>query len=1136
MSNKYGPISHFFVDQTGNNLADAVQASAATDAFGPVSASPTTKYRTTSKVNATTLTKVFAICKGRILIQPMDGSSTKVNLILKPDANYAPLKIKYFIYRGVNKSDLIDDLVLQPKNPSDVNQPYLIQNLWDQFIKFNKITTTPPPNFVAKAIGFDLTNQPASSLIDSYFYRISDGNPDHFYQLPSCQQGDFIGNFIGSLGLDIVIDYGDYQLQNQTEIFKFDLAYARASEYIFDTTTIGSTDPAIVSRYREYIHQFIDPVAFWGSHIGCGKIKLNNTTALSANDQIFQTILKKFQNSTKVYTYVQAEGGRSYNYYDSARTVFGINTTGGSNATNQWPILIEEISLSAAPSGNSTVIPIILQYFTNTSIDNIDKQIVLDVISPNNDTSIYPYLQTINYVAPNPALPPNTLITGNANPINIAFQTNGLKSCATFLMIYCDIKQAFPLANYYDNLWPVNFNINFSLPASSPNLLYWATYDRSRVLNLSPQLNIGASIQNKVVFDTGSNPSITAAPTKKRRLFMAALKRNTTHSPESDKLNIANFNAGVSSTQISLNQYAQNIFNDKDFATYKGQFTDNSNTSNSIVVNALSLIHETDFERKNSFFLLGITEEEYNKLVYNNISVQTTQLLPASAANVFFYLQEVSNPNTNPSVNIAVLTKDFKKYKVGLKYEDSTLSNRPTIVYPTSPANDVFVYTLDGFYFYSKEYADYQTFYKLFAKAKVEFRTKIPVPPSTTPLYNGEFGFDWLRVGDNGEPSYQSTVISGYKRPSIGDTSTEYNNPPLNPATIVSQMAYKALKAEYKPIPTQNLDDQYYVQYLNLFSSLYSNTVTSVPAPPFQAELRVLVTIEETLNKLEFDYDATLFTINTPILSDTQVTTKAESINKTITISCLKDFDGAKQIRVLAYPIGSNNKNDAKLAGIITLNGNDSLIRKDLKMALVSVRTNVSGVIGGLEQGSFSSDEENNLFKALHQVFINPIISTETLSLENDANFSAGGTYILNGVYIDSNGVGLYDYLKNKLISINNRYTNYFTVFAFDIGTQPDSNNNIVVGRVQAIGVHSVILYKSRGFMTLAHESLHGLGLRHTHSDGTVINDTKQKYIYPNGNLDLAHATDNYMSYTGNLRKTLWQWQGKVIFRLLKKS
>ncbi len=1148
MSTTYSPISYFFVDPLNLNNADPINF--ATDAFGPVSDGNTpptySQYRTTSKVNAdsTTKTKVYAICKGRILIQPTNTpNGDKINLILKPDANFAPIKIKYFIYRGVDMADWVDSNGnLMPEDLSNTNQPTLLQKIWNQFTTFYKGLLPDTTN--ASLIGYDSNNQPAASLIDSYFFNSSDINPSSIYQLPVAAMGDYIGNFSGTLGLDIVLDKGDYQLQNQTELFQLNLAFARASEFLFDITDFfGTTD---IARYKEYIHQFMDAAAFWGSHINCGKIQLSDSTTITTNEDIYNGVLVNFQTANKLYVYIQGELGRSYNYYNSTRTLKGLSSTPENNVTDGWPILIKDTPLFPPSSGNVSNAQITLQYNVDMQIDPSERYIFIDLISPNNDTSAYPISQNIlnlNSATP-PLLPPQI---GDTQSISINLQTNNLSFCASFVTIYANLTQTFPLSNYFDYLWPANFNTIFTIPNASADLSFWATYDKSNLLNLSPQLyGLGAVVQNKVVIDTGVNPNNTPI-TISRQLFIASHKRNSSHSLEYNNLNNDSL-SGLSTSTSNNDQYNVNLFNDINCSTLLGQFTDNSDGNNTFIVNSLSLIHDSNYEKKNSYFLIGITNEEYNKLIYDNSAVQSSQILPIDADNVFFSLQEVSYPNTNTAINVNVLTKCFKKYKVGLIYEDGISGTMVTdTLYPTSPANDVFVYTIDGFYFFSKDFSAYQVYYTQFAKAKIEFRTQISTSPSP---YNGEFGFDWLRIGDNGnyqgtvlsgaEPSYQSTIINGYHQPELGDTKTQYTSAsgitlvsPLDTTDkVIAQMAFKALQKEYIPIPTQIVDDQYNIQYLRLYSQVYSGSIkNSLISPPFAATLRVLVTIDEPLNKLEFDYDNSLFSIDKSSLSDLTVRGKSESVEKVVTITCFSDFNTTQQIRVLAYPLGTTNKDDAQLAGIILLNPNDSLSRQRLKFVLVNVATNVTG-IGG-ETGSFNTDphanEEQNLLKALHQGLIDIEITTANISVASDPEFLPNGIYNVNGQFIDPNGVGLYQFLQQRLGAT---YQNYFTVFAFDVFTPPlDAQGHRVAGRVQGIGIQSVILYNGRGNMTLAHEGLHGLGLRHTQSDAPEDPiDFRQKYIYPDFRTDPNNATDNYMSYSGDLRREIWNWQVKLIY------
>jgi len=1154
MSNQYSPISHFFVDN--QNLADAAVSDYATDAFGPVvnSQGESTQYRTTSKVRALTKTKVFAICNGRILIQPTEGDDTKVNLILKPDISYSPLKIKYFIYRGVDKADLISNTDLQPKNTADQKQPVFLQKLWDQFLKFNStvsqggIINTPPSSFPANLIGYDPANQASTTLIDPYFFNTIDTNTTNFFQLPACKEGDHIGNFNGSLGLDIVLDHGDYKLENQEELFKLDLNYAHKSEHVFDTGQIPATPQTAIKRYKEYIHQFMDAAAFWGSHIECGKIRLfDNLTGIKNNDDIFNTVLNKFQTKNKIYVYIQAERGRSYNYYDSSRKVEGFRNGGQLNDNNGWPIIIEETTLTTQPSNNISTVPITLEYNFDSNIPETERFIAVDVISPNNNTAKYPFAQSLLDIPPISSV--TTLTTrdpmGRTSVIPIAFQINEMKYCASFLMIYSNLKQEYPLPNYYDNLWPVNVSCNLKLPdstpviasmaskvsykvnavESSPNLIYWATFDNNRLLNLDPILNAGASIQNKVVFDTGKS-LLNTVQSKKRRLFMAAIKRNTNLDSEFNKLNIDTLKAGVVNKPTSLAQYALNIYDDKDFAVYKGKVTDGEDT-----INALSLIHESDFEKKNSYFHLGITEEEYNLLIYGTTapSEGQAQVIPTDADNVFFDLKEVLDDNVSVSD-----TRDFRKFNIGLKYEDNTGNIVSTLDNTNTAPPELYIYTLDGLYFFSKDYSDYQEFYKEFAKAKVEFRTLIYLP-STAEGYDGQFGFDWLRIGDNGDSIYKDIIWGGYERPSKNDQNTEFENPPE---------AYRALKREYMSIPTQKPNNQYFAPYLNLYSQTYSQSIIADPKPPSKADLNILIEVDEPLSKLDFDFDTTLFSIISPVLSNPQT-----SSDKTITITCLKDFSENKQIRVLAYPLGVTNKSDAKLAGIIIVGKNDLATRKDLKFVCIRVKTQFSNAIvsNAIGIGEFQDDEKVNLRKSLYQNFINSVIEDyipvmtntsdynidKAFDLRTDSNFNTKGGYINEKGKLLEDKTSFFEYLKNTFLSRpgNTKYKNYFLIFSFDISTYDKTG-----GQIQGKNIHNLVLFKfqDRKTTTLSHEVLHGLGLYHTHQEVDKdkalipVTNPKIKYVYKYA------TTDNYMSYS-DFRTNTWHWQWEIINLNLKK-
>jgi len=1089
MSNNYSPQSHFFVEDI--NINNALDSNYELDAFGPVKNNLATQYRTTSIIRADSITKVFAICKGRILIQPTTDDDTKVNLILKPHAIYTPLKIKYFIYRGINKSDLIIEESLKPKDLNDANQPSFLRNIWDAYISLNLSSpnspqpTVLPPNI----IGYYPLNQPPESLIETYFNKGYDNY--YSYELPVCREGDHIGNFTGQLGLDIVLDYGDYQIDSQNELFKLDLTYARKLSHSLDISALLTPTAVKEKRYKEYIHLFMDPAAFWGSHIECGNIKLfNNKSGIKTQSDIYTHILRKYQTRNNVYIYIRGERGKSYNYINSARKIsFEIYSNPSqpsipneSYNTSDWPILIREFINT---NGGSRYVRCVMQYDIATATPLIDRHISIDICAPDNDVSSFPK-----------EYKPKTTGIASTEPFDFKIYFNPTISCATFLIINCNLTQTLPQSKYYDNLWP--FNIQPTIPKTSiGSNLSWCTYDKSRMLRLSHTFDIGASIQNKVLFDQGKN--IINNTAKNRRLFIAAIKRSTNHELEYNQLNISDFLQGQKSTPTTSEEYSLLGYNDKDISIYQGVVTEGNDQ-----IFTLSLVHDAQFEKRNSYFQLGITDDEYNKLLYGTVSVPTSgSLLPPDTGEVYIELRETSGN----------VIKDFKKFKVGLNYENSLGVYESTLDQNTpTPGNDVFVYTVDGFYFFSKEFSDHQTFYQQFAKASVEFRTKISNNP-----YKGEFGFDWLRVGDNGDRAYEIIVEGGYERPSNGDLNTEFENP---------DEAYKALKSEYRSLPTQKVDTQYYVPYLNLFSQTFSNTIVTSPKPPFEAELRVLVEINEALSKLEFDYDHLYFDIDKPILSDKSIRTKGDSIDKTIKITCKQDFSINKEIKILAYPLNSNNKKDAKVAGMVTLRRNGVLNRKTLNTVLIKVRTNISGVV---EEGIFSNNEKDNLRISHYQALIHGRTEFETLDLLNDQNFKSGGLYIDSNMTINYLEPTLYTYLKSKL---NVKYNTYIKIFSFYVEATYNSGG-VIAGRSEGFGTDSVILYKSKNDLTACHEVFHSLGLHHSHRDG-VIRFPEQKYIYPKYTSNVNTSTDNYMSYADIYRKSLWDWQLKIIHFYIK--
>lgn len=104
--------SHFF-KESGDFTQNTAQS------FGPVTSS---EFNLTSRFTVASPQKAYSICKGVVLIQPQTDNPNKVNLILRPYKQSFPgLNIKYFVYRGLQKSDFFTsglDLIIETDSSS----------------------------------------------------------------------------------------------------------------------------------------------------------------------------------------------------------------------------------------------------------------------------------------------------------------------------------------------------------------------------------------------------------------------------------------------------------------------------------------------------------------------------------------------------------------------------------------------------------------------------------------------------------------------------------------------------------------------------------------------------------------------------------------------------------------------------------------------------------------------------------------------------------------------------------------------------------------------------------------------------------------------------------------------------------
>ncbi|OWP73992.1 hypothetical protein BWG23_15280, partial [Flavobacterium oreochromis] len=225
--------------------------------------------------------------------------------------------------------------------------------------------------------------------------------------------------------------------------------------------------------------------------------------------------------------------------------------------------------------------------------------------------------------------------------------------------------------------------------------------------------------------------------------------------------------------------------------------------------------------------------------------------------------------------------------------------------------------------------------------------------------------------------------------------------------------------------------------------------------------------------------------------------------------------------------------------------------RKELNVVLVRVKTNILGGARNERTGNFNPsnaiDEKQILKKALYQSLIeakmiesdvsgNPFV----IDLSNDTRFKQRFSDLgvkLGSDFVDTNDNikaidAIFPTLKSRFNQqTNNTYVNCLIIFSFN---EPIFIGEIQInGRAENINKKSVLLSNTRNPMTLPHESMHSLGLFHTHTDDTTY-DSNQKFVYHHAHHFPDLATDNYMSYNGILRKSTWHWQWKILKRNVK--
>lgn len=454
--------------------------------------------------------------------------------------------------------------------------------------------------------------------------------------------------------------------------------------------------------------------------------------------------------------------------------------------------------------------------------------------------------------------------------------------------------------------------------------------------------------------------------------------------------------------------------------------------------------------------------------------------------------------------------------------------------------------------------------------------------------WEGEFGFDWMRVAD----TYSKGDIENniYKK-ILGTYPNNNHDLTFIPADASPFPLWENLKKEYNPyrihksLVISGKREEYFVPWLSLYR------VPDKTADPV-AELTLHIDIASEPDELRLEYNGDYFEISGKggyaqdapsddkatnkkknsenikhfIIKNIQKTTIGNPRKEKVIIKCIKNFRRDEIIKVIEV---SKNMGTCtiKLAGKLMVVANSKVHRKVKRLMLVPVKTNTpENKTKEHFKGDIKEEEKKILKKILRQALIEPIIQeSPVLELYNDEDFNK--TYVSNSGSIKGyypykknepdDWVDLNDYLKNKFeenlkivhkklkadrngkskmeyekhSQLRKDYTknqkNYFIIFYLDRSAGSVKANGVVNLDAGYSDFELIVISAWHPITTLAHEVLHSLGLTHSFVNKNVKSNNVRDLPYAKHSFEKTQ-TYNIMDYNKEPEYYTWQWQWKI--------
>lgn len=345
---------YFFTD------CDVMPEQDAALGYGSVSA---TSFRLTSSFTASVggaALRAYAVCRGAVLIQEVDGHPDLVNLVLKPERqpnpHYAP--VEFFVYRGLKKKHFLDSANEVIGDGSADKVTDLMTRMWEVRNRLNDDIAAAdegalPDPLVRGDLGLnDLGDPPGdgatpvAELFDTYTFA-------------TVSEGDFIGEF------ETAATYG-FEILLASPAHQHVLGDMRALErsttivYAAGQAQFPAAEDISIRRERERVLAFADPAAWYGlfAQERVHAYRGGRDRTLNGED-LYADVLSKFRTADRIYVDIRDELDNSLNYlgeYGSGSAPVQWASGGGPLVAsdyhdgNGWPVLVLRASQIASGS------------------------------------------------------------------------------------------------------------------------------------------------------------------------------------------------------------------------------------------------------------------------------------------------------------------------------------------------------------------------------------------------------------------------------------------------------------------------------------------------------------------------------------------------------------------------------------------------------------------------------------------------------------------------------------------------------------------------------------------------------------------------------------------------------------------